>query len=338
MELKSKQLVGKRFGPNLLITGGVHGDEFEPMVAIRRLIRELDPASLRGRVTLVPVVNEAAYLRGHRTAEDNLDLARTCPGKLDGSITEQTAYALSELIRAADFYIDLHTGGTTLAVWPLTGYMLHPNGKVLEQQRRMARAFNLALVWGTDFRLNGRSMSVARDAGVPAIYAEYLGSAVCNPAGIDAYVNGCLNVMASLDMIDREPPSSDIRYVIEDPRENSGHMQICNPAPMTGFFDPAVALGDIVDVGDLIGTVSDVLGSEVEPVQSQQRGVVVVLRTFSRVNQGDSLAVIAETEFIFNESRALHNTILIDRSCVRQNAEFSDGHPHSGECSYVDRG
>jgi predicted deacylase len=298
MELKSKQVIGTQPGPHLLITGGVHGDEFEPMAAIRRLIEELAPAALRGRVTLVPVVNEAAFLRGHRTADDNLDLARTCPGKLDGSVTERTAYALSQLIRAADYYIDLHTGGTTLAVWPLTGYMLHPDVNVLEQQRRMARAFNLPLVWGTDYRLNGRSMSVARDAGVPAIYAEYLGSAACNPAGIEAYVSGCLNVMSCLDMIDRKPPPSAVRYVIEDPRENSGHMQICNPAPMTGFFDPLIALGDTVEVGDLIGNVSDVLGAQVEPVHSQQRGVAVVLRTFSRVNQGDSLAVIAETAFI----------------------------------------
>ena len=29
---------GHDTGPHLLITGGVHGDEFEPIVAIRRLI------------------------------------------------------------------------------------------------------------------------------------------------------------------------------------------------------------------------------------------------------------------------------------------------------------
>jgi predicted deacylase len=108
-------------GPHLLITGGVHGDEFEGPLAMRCLKQRAELATLRGKLTLVPVVNESAYSRGQRVAEDGLDLARTCPGRPDGSITERVAYALTQLIQSADFYIDLHTGGTALSVWPLTG-------------------------------------------------------------------------------------------------------------------------------------------------------------------------------------------------------------------------
>ncbi len=97
VELKQTTISGAHDGPHLLILGGMHGDEFEPMAAIRRLIRELNPAQLNGHVTLVPVVNEAAFLLGQRTAQDGLDLARTCPGRLDGSITERTAYAVSSV-------------------------------------------------------------------------------------------------------------------------------------------------------------------------------------------------------------------------------------------------
>ena len=110
----TRTIAGAGAKPHLLVTAGVHGDEFEPMAAVRELIRALDPMRprLRGRVTLAPVVNEAAFLRGQRTAEDGLDLARTCPGRADGTITERVAASLSQLIRAADYYIDLHTGGT----------------------------------------------------------------------------------------------------------------------------------------------------------------------------------------------------------------------------------
>ena len=86
---------GSSPGPRLLITGGVHGDEFEPMAAARRLITRLDPTRLRGRVTIAPVVNVPAFRRGQRTADDGLDLARTCPGKQDGTITERIAFALA---------------------------------------------------------------------------------------------------------------------------------------------------------------------------------------------------------------------------------------------------
>ncbi|MBC8351563.1 MAG: succinylglutamate desuccinylase/aspartoacylase family protein [Planctomycetes bacterium] len=294
MNIPSRQITGAADGPNLLITGGVHGDEFEPMAAIRRLIKEIDPANLRGRLTLVPVANEAAFLHGARTAEDGLDLARTCPGAPDGSVTEQTAYALSQIIRAADYYIDLHTGGTIMSVLPLTGYKLVPDEAVRQTQRRMAHAFNLPLVWGTDYRLEGRTLSVARDAGVPAIYAEYLGSGLCDPAGVDAYVEGCLNVMAELDMFDREQPQSRVEHAIDDFRESAGHMQIRNPAPITGFFEPHVQLGDMVTTGDSLGVVTDTLGENVIAAPSQETGQVIVLRTFSRVHAGDTLAVILE--------------------------------------------
>src|SRR5688572_5861528 len=149
MKLTSYEVIGNSPGPHLLITGGVHGDEFEPMAAIRQLMAEIRSAELRGRVTLVPVVSEPAFALGQRTAEDGLDLARTCPGRADGSVTERIAFALSELIRTADYYIDLHTGGTRLHVLPLVGYMLHPDEKVLSIQRRTARALGLSVIWGT---------------------------------------------------------------------------------------------------------------------------------------------------------------------------------------------
>ncbi len=296
MMLKTTCREATKPGPHLLITGGVHGDEFEPMAAIRQLIASPSLKLLRGKLTLVPVVNEPAFLRGHRAGPDDQDLARTCPGDPHGSTTEQIAHALSELIQAADHYIDLHTGGTTLQVLPMVGYVMHPDPEILDQQRAMARAFNLPIIWGTDHRLPGRSLSVARDCGVPAIYTEYLGGARCDPEGVAAYVKGCLNVMQSLEMIDHEPPASRIRHIVEDRRENSGHMQICHRSPLTGYFEPAVQLGEHISAGAPLGTVSDLLGEKQEVVPAEQTGLVLVLKTFPRVEQEDALAVILETE------------------------------------------
>ena len=294
--LATMEIVGEHPGPHLLITGGVHGDEFEPMAAVRQLARELRPEELRGRVTLVPVVNEPAFRLGHRCGEDGLDLARTCPGEADGSVTEQIAFELSQLIRSADFYIDLHTGGTRLTVLPLTGYVLHPDASVLEQQRRMARAFGLPLIWGTDPNLPGRSLSVARDANIPAIYAEYLGGGRFDPAGVAAYVRGCRNVMAEFGMLDETPvhPVS-VPQVVEDSRPGSGHMQVNHPAPCEGFFEPAVALGQKVEQGDVLGSICDLFGRQTEVIRSRYSGMVIVLHTFPRVEAGVSVAVVLET-------------------------------------------
>ena len=248
--------------PHLLITGGVHGDEFEPIAAITTLIRSFrtDDSSVqgfRGTVTLVPIVNESAYLRGHRCGDDGKDLARTCPGRADGTVTEQMAWVLSD-------------------------------------QRRMAKAFNLPVIWGTSPYLEGRSLSVARDCNVPAIYCEYLGSATCSAAGIDAYVDGCLNVMAELGMLDRDAPPNRVSYVVEDTKPGSGHMQVCNPAPCTGYFHTSLRPGDRIRSGDVMGVVFPLDQTEPMPILAEQSGIVLVLRTFPRVQQDDSIGVILE--------------------------------------------
>jgi predicted deacylase len=297
-ELSRHEIVGGSLGPHLLITGGVHGDEFEPMAAVRRLMREVRAEELRGKVTLVPVVNEPAFRRGQRTAEDGLDLARTCPGRHDGSVTERIASELSQLIRSADFYIDLHTGGTRLTVLPLTGYTLHPDSEVLSAQRRMAQAFGLPLIWGTDPNLEGRSLSVARDANVPAIYAEYFGGGRFDPAGVEAYVRGCLGVMREFGLLSPSHGTnsgSPAPRLVEDRRPGSGHMQVNHPTPIEGFFEPAVALGQEVRAGDVLGSVSDVAGRRVETVRARYTGTVIVLHTFPRVDEGVSVAVVLET-------------------------------------------
>lgn len=297
MKFATHEITGSSPGPHLLITGGVHGDEFEPMAAIRQLLVEIRSTDLRGRVTLVPVVNEPAFALGQRTGDDGLDLARTCPGRADGSVTEQIAFALSTLIRTADLYIDLHTGGTRLMVWPLTGYVLHPDERVLNQQRRMARAFGLPLIWGTDPTLPGRSLSVARDANVPAIYTEYLGGGRLDAQGTQTYVTGCLNVMREFDLLPKLTVASEQRHpwIVEDDRPGSGHMQINHPSPCAGFFQPQVELGQSVQEGDVIGTVSDPLGQHVAAIRARYTGTVIVLHTFPRVAAETSVAVILES-------------------------------------------
>jgi len=294
--LKTITVEGVADGPHVLIIGGVHGDEFESMGAIRRLRTIIDPSGLRGRVTLVPVVNEAAYLRGERTAEDGLDLARTCPGRPDGSITERVAYAVSALIREADYLIDLHSGGNIMQFYPTVGYTLHSDTDILNVQRHMAEVFNLPIVWGTTSRLDGRTLSVARDARVPAIYAEYMGGGMCDLSGIIAYTDGCLNVLGDLGMLDRKQPVPSTEHVVEDARDQSGHIQVNYQAPMDGFFAPAVSLMHPVVPGDILGTVTDILGDRVEEIVSVHAGLVLCLRVFNRVLEGDSLGAVLEID------------------------------------------
>ena len=161
MLFETQSIAGHREGPRLLITAGVHGDEWEAVIAVRRLAQTIRPNQLNGRVTLVPILNVPAYRAGQRVGEDGLDLARTCPGRQDGSPTERIAFEFTRLLGDADYFIDLHTGGVRLSIWPLAGYLIHNDQRVLEKQRTMARAFGLSAIWGTDPTVQGRTISVS---------------------------------------------------------------------------------------------------------------------------------------------------------------------------------
>ena len=302
-EIPVRVIAGGADGPRLLVVAGVHGDEYEPMEAVRRLATVLAALPFRGRVTLVLVANPTAFAAASRTGSDGLDMARSFPGDPQGSPTLRAAHAVTCELRQADCLIDLHTGGRVLRVLPMTGYMLHPDPEILETQRRIARSFGLPVIWGTTPTLEGRSLSAARDLGVPAIYAEHGGGGGCDPRAVADYVRGCLGVMRELGMIDAAPAggpdmpaAGPATIVVEDPRPGSGHLQVSHPAPAAGFFLPRVSLGVNVRAGDLVGTIADPLGDTVQDVRAQVSGLVLVLRAESSVQVGDALLVVLETE------------------------------------------
>jgi predicted deacylase len=292
-------IAGGADGPRLLVLAGVHGDEYEPMEAVRRLARRLESLTFRGSVTLVPVANPTAFAAATRTGSDGLDMARSFPGDPHGSPTLQAAHAVTTMLRQADCLIDLHTGGRVLRVLPMTGYTLHPDPRILDTQRRLARSFGLPVIWGTTPTLEGRSLSAARDLGVPAIYAEHGGGGGCDPRAVGDYLRGCLRVMRALGMVAAADGAEfaatvDAPLVVEDPRDGSGHLQASHPAPAAGFFRPLVALGAEVRAGDLVGTVCDPLGESVRDVRAQAAGLVLALRAEPSVRAGDPLVVIVE--------------------------------------------
>lgn len=291
--MQIKTIKGDKEGPHLLILGGVHGDEYEPIAAAKRVIGIVPDVIKNGKVTIVPVVNFPAFLRASRVGGDGLDLARICPGNKEGTTTEIIAAEVSELISKSDFLIDLHTGGNAYEIAPFCGYTLHPSKEVLDKQRQMAMAFNLPTVWGTSSTLDGRTLSVARDNNIPAIYAEFGGGGGLKKDIVKDYVQGCLNVMNKLEMtVEKKIYFNRCENIMEDPREESGYLQVLLPAQSDGFFESKVKLGDYVQKDQVIGTITNFFEQSVLLVNADQDGMVFILRAIPSVKKGDSLGGI----------------------------------------------
>lgn len=290
-------------GPQLLIVAGVHGDEYEPIVAALQLVDELPGLLSKGQVTIMPLANESAFRRGSRLGADTKDLARICPGDIAGTVTEQSAAIVSELIKTADCLIDMHTGGALYDIYPLVGYMMHKDPKVLMQQQHMAVAAGLPLIWGTDHRPDGRTLSVARDSNIPAVYFEYGGGSAFREHVVSSYKEACMRIMAHLGMFeaDYRVPGSRFNYWLEDERQNSGYLQVKMPSPATGIFIPLVATGQLIRKGQLFGEVINPIENESTMVIAEQDGLVFLVRVNTHVEAGDSLGGILEVE-LFNKT------------------------------------
>src|SRR5690348_9023205 len=65
---------GAKLGPVLSIVAGSHGTEYATIVAVERLIHELDPAEISGTVILVPLVNVNSFLQKVRSEEHTSEL------------------------------------------------------------------------------------------------------------------------------------------------------------------------------------------------------------------------------------------------------------------------
>ena len=115
---------GSHEGAALVVTAGIHGDEYEGVRAIFDVVETLDPAAMRGDLIAVPVANPPAFWAGTRRSPlDGVNLARIFPGAPDQGPSEAIAHTLArQVIAQADFYLDLHSAGVAFLMPTMVGY------------------------------------------------------------------------------------------------------------------------------------------------------------------------------------------------------------------------
>lgn len=269
---------GASDGPHVALLGGIHGCEYSSIAAVARFMNELDTSELAGSITAVPVVSMQSFER--RSAfvvpEDGKNLNRSFPGTYDGTYTDALARGIfDELIAPADVLIDLHGGDLVEALEPFAIYDASP---VEVQARSLAIAFGLPYVVREEPEagLGGMTCSAAAAAGIPAVIAEAGGIGQLDPEAVVMLVDGVRNALRSLEMLPApvQPPRDDMREVgVFDWLRCEG----------AGFWEAAVAVGDVVGEDQLVGRVKNLWGDVLEEVHSPRDGVVLFLTTSAAV-------------------------------------------------------
>ncbi len=281
-------VTGDQPGPTLVVTAAVHGDEYEGVETIPLVFAQVEPATLRGTLVMLPVCNMPAYETAQRSSPiDGLNLARVFPGDEHGSITPRIAYWITQkLLGAADFYIDLHSGGAAYNIPTLIGY-IRDQGALGQASLAGARAFGAPILWGHPLPLAaGRTVSAATDLGVPSLYTEAPGGGFAQPDDVACFTTGVLNVMQHLGMLGGAPQPWPLQHHLF----GDGNLDSVIAADVAGYFRAEVALLAVVKTGDRLGTIRDFFGNILQTVVADQDGIVIMLRRFHRVHVGDGVA------------------------------------------------
>ncbi|MCX2789033.1 succinylglutamate desuccinylase/aspartoacylase family protein [Vibrio sp. Sgm 5] len=260
---------GEKPGKKIMITAGVHGDEYNGVLAAQKTARELIGKDIAGTVTVVPTINLTGMLNHSRdffSADPDAspaNLNRFFPGDANGNEANRFLFALwNNLLKPnAELAIDLHTQ-TTGAAYPLYVFADFR----IEQSLEMARLIN------PDAILNdpgdaGVLETVWNNSGIPSITIEVGMGRYTEQDLIDRTVTGIFNILARHDVVTSEV--AEITPCLE------GKDIISIRAELGGFVLPQVKMMDKVEQGQLVAIQYDSFGDEIQRYTAPTEGTVL---------------------------------------------------------------
>jgi predicted deacylase len=283
---------GAKPGPVLAIVAGSHGTEYASIVAVERLIQQLDPKTISGTVILVPLINVPSFEQkiAHVNPTDGKSMNRFYPGKMDGTQTDRASFLITrEVVDKCDHLIDLHGGDLDESLRPYSYWTKTGNEKQDAISREMVLAFGLDTIIISADRPKDPAASrylenTASLRGKASLTAEAGHAGTVETDDVRALVDGCLSVMRYLKMMEGAPTTVEAPVWIERVASLTSEVN--------GIFHPAVKRGTYVQKGMTVGHITDYLGKTLVEAKAPESGVVLFLRAVPSMTKGETIANI----------------------------------------------
>jgi predicted deacylase len=288
-------------GQGLVSFGSNHGNEYEGPITLRHLMREIDPAEVRGRIILVPVLNVAAFRAGTRDSslDDRVNLNRAFVDNAGRTAAlAGITHRIADFVRSAIWphvhvVIDLHAGGQVARFAPCTSF--HPiddpeQGRLIEAT---ACWFGTPLVMTYQNETPGLLPSEAERLGKITIGTELGWGAAVQAAGVRYARHGVLaaaihhgQLNGRIEKIAHHPDGTQRLVALVD-------RECFTVAPFAGHYEPLLECGDAVRRGAMIAWLHDFNRIDLDPwpVRAGVDGVVVAQAWAAPVAQGQHIAV-----------------------------------------------
>ena len=283
-------------GPQILFTAGNHGDEYEGQVVLTRLIQNLQPEEICGRIIILPALNLPAVQAGTRVSPlDDGNLNRVFPGDPTGGPAWKIAdYVENHLLPMVEVVADFHGGGASLDYRPHASAHFAVDAPAEHKRRNLEAVKALGvphvMVFEREPKPGGLPDGAMRQ-GVISIGGEWGGMGSVSRHGValvEQAVERLLAFFGAKGTLPDNLPKPQLMRVF------GAKAYVYAPEP--GIFEPATDLGDSVRAGDLCGHVlfPDNPGRAAVPVAFEGDGVVVCKRHPGKVVRGDCVAHLAE--------------------------------------------
>ena len=281
---------GANPGPVLALVTGAHGTEYVSIIAVEKLIADLDPATISGIVILIPLVNIASFEQKvpHVNPVDNKSMNRFYPGKADGTQTDRVSFVITkQVIDRCDYLIDYHGGDLDESLRPYAYWGPTGNASQDRVSKEMVMAFGLdhIIIWHerpTDLAASRYLDNTASLRGKPSIVVEAGHAGTVDPDDVALLVNGTRSTMRALKMLPGEP-----RY-IENPVWLEKVVDVMSDGP--GIWYPLVKRGSYAQAGMKLGYITDYFGKVILEPRAPEAGVILHVNAVPSLKKGDNIA------------------------------------------------
>jgi len=281
---------GAKPGKVLALVSGAHGTEYVSIIAIEKLIAQLDPAQVTGTVILVPLINIQSFEQKvpHVNPVDSKSMNRFYPGKADGTQTERASFLITkQIVERCDYLIDYHGGDLDESLRPYSywGPTGHAEQDSISKEMVLAFGLDHIIIWSerpTDPNATRYLDNTAAVRGKPSIVVEAGRAGTVETDDLNLLVNGTLSTMRALKMIPGEP------HVIENPVWIQKLSDVLADGP--GIWYPLVKRGTYVSVGMKLGTITDYFGKVIAEPRAPVTGVVLHVNAVPSLKKGDNIA------------------------------------------------
>lgn len=286
-------------GATVLLTGGIHGGEYEGPVALFKLMRQLQPEQVQGCIIIIPAVNLPAVLAGERLSPiDHKDMNRVFPGRPNGTVTEMIAHYVHEaILPRCDAVVDLHAGGYSLELAPYISMHYLDDPQQMEATRAAMEAFQApyAMIM-EEFSGEGLLDYAVEGMGKVFLCAELGGAGRLEAHTLRLTEVGARNVLKHFDLLEGEIETCEARGLPPTKMMAVPDPENYHTVTEAGIYESFLAVGDAVQEGQPLGQVHFAQHPLRTPevIVARRGGILMGRRGPGFVEAGDSVAVVAQ--------------------------------------------